>query len=28
VDVSEGHGGRSAGRHFQAGRGQGPATIH
>jgi len=27
VDVSEGHGGRSAGRHFQAGRGQGPATI-
>ena len=27
VNVSEGHGGRSAGRHFQAGRGQGPATI-
>jgi hypothetical protein len=28
VDVSEGHGGRRAGRHFQAGRCQGPATIH
>lgn len=27
VGVSEGHGGRSAGRHLQAGRGQGPATI-
>ena len=27
VGVSDGHGGRSAGRHLQAGRGQGPATI-
>ena len=27
VDVSEGHGGRSAGRHLPAGRGQGPTTI-
>ncbi len=27
VGVSEGHGGRSAGRLLQAGRGQGPATI-
>jgi hypothetical protein len=27
VDVSEGHGGRSAGLHFQAVRGHGPATI-
>ena len=27
VDVSEGHGGRSAGHHLQAGRGQGPAPF-
>ena len=27
VGVSEGHGGRSAGRRLHAGRGQGPATI-
>ncbi len=27
VDVGEGHGGRSAGRHLQAGRGQGPAPF-
>ena len=27
VDVGEGHGGRSAGRHFQAGRRQGPAPF-
>ncbi len=28
VDLGEGHGGRSTGRHFQAGRGQGPATTY
>jgi hypothetical protein len=27
VDVSEGHGGRSAGHRFQAGQGQGPAPF-